>query len=1085
MKSNNTHEQTNSSLRMILLTSRPLIGYYDIEEENGKGYQLIPTNRIETGQAVPIDPLERALDVQTVFNIFSDSNAPVTLRWLSDGTIDSLRHALNEGCDVFYFDGHATGEHFLFESEWGEAHVLSANDVALLLKGTGVQLVVLSACQSAQAITALHRAKIPAIVGMLKDVHPRIAATFADGFFGQIARGQTLYTAFQFGKTAIVTQFGLTPEDAHIPILNPPRSSRRLIPMGMRGCFQGRMPQPAQHNLPQPATGSLFVGREETQVELNRLLKDWQVVTLYGPPGVGKTALACEVARWHATRRKFEAVIFYSTEAQASIAGFLQSVGSVLHTHFRELITITGLEAALASALAYFQHHPVLMVLDNFETVLAAADSTPEAKPEELSESAISQESAHGFIDFLARIRGASRLLVTTRNHPVHLEGEKEVRLPGLERQEIGGKHLNPALDLFTFYAAGEAGLFLEKGEPQTINTICDGLGNLPLALKIAASLVKNRPSFSLSQLLFELQQERGHRTLIMTQRGVSQRLRDYPLSLTLSYRYLSVAARRVLAALSIFRRAFDETAITVILEVERTAWEKPLDELVRHSLVDVQAEPELWKMVPIIRSFAFEKLKTERQLGLDAVGLHSKAADDFRLRSHQMTTENYRDFVEAHYHLQQAHRHEEAAALVEQVAQQMLRWGYWTDLEQMLTASIQSLPDDRWELYRYSGQVCEEKGDFTRAEACYQKALSVLREPGEGKGRGRVLLDVGTLFRKRGEYEKAREQYEAVLEMEGDLNRSEVAHAHLNLGVTDALQRRYSEALHHCQTALDIYQELEDLHYVGVSYNNIGGILLLQDRYEDALFAFQKALDNEEYRRSPKEEARVHHNMGYVYLHVGEYEHALGNYQRALQIQEKLGDLHGMGQSYLNSGEALYHQGHHDSANAMYRNALETARTIGDRFVEAASLNNIGELFQAQADYEAAAHKYHEALRLAEQLQDIRMKAILLHNFGELYRLQGQFSEALDMYDQSLELKKRQDYRYGIADTYLSLGQLYATQKKKPEAYEYLTRALNLFTQLSAKAKRKQVEAVLAQLEVEDSPDGIGAGRNGAGESI
>ncbi len=128
-------------------------------------------------------------------------------------------------------------------------------------------------------------------------------------------------------------------------------------------------------NLPAPVT--LFVGRErEMELLRKRLLQDdVRLLTLTGPPGVGKTRLALEVAR--------------SLVGSFEHGTFLVKLASL---NIPELVTSTiggaiGLKEAAAPAppisdiqalKSYLRDRQVLLLLDNFEHLLSAASVVTE-----------------------------------------------------------------------------------------------------------------------------------------------------------------------------------------------------------------------------------------------------------------------------------------------------------------------------------------------------------------------------------------------------------------------------------------------------------------------------------------------------------------------------------------------------------------------------------------------------------------------------------------------------------------------------------------------------------------------------------
>lgn len=119
-------------------------------------------------------------------------------------TFDALKHRLAEihPCHVFYFTGHGEPGGLVFEKDDGTSDARSAGEVAALLMGQEVRLVVLNACYGAQApapdiasvAQALVEAGLPAVVAMQSailtgKVWYAPAVRFANEFFFHLALG--------------------------------------------------------------------------------------------------------------------------------------------------------------------------------------------------------------------------------------------------------------------------------------------------------------------------------------------------------------------------------------------------------------------------------------------------------------------------------------------------------------------------------------------------------------------------------------------------------------------------------------------------------------------------------------------------------------------------------------------------------------------------------------------------------------------------------------------------------------------------------------------------------------------------------
>ena len=109
-----------------------------------------------------------------------------------------------------------------------------------------------------------------------------------------------------------------------------------------------------------------FVGRADDAQRLDGLLGEYRLVTVTGPGGVGKTRLACEVAR-RAAARFADGVWLVELAAVRDPALVPATVAAVLGVP--QPPGSSPLEA-LAGVLSRRQ---LLLVLDNCEHVLAAA----------------------------------------------------------------------------------------------------------------------------------------------------------------------------------------------------------------------------------------------------------------------------------------------------------------------------------------------------------------------------------------------------------------------------------------------------------------------------------------------------------------------------------------------------------------------------------------------------------------------------------------------------------------------------------------------------------------------------------------
>jgi hypothetical protein len=159
-----------------------------------------------------------------------------------NATADTLLEALAREAHVFHFAGHGKFEgdlgmaygsvegkgYLVFVDEDPQKAFFSAEKLALNLKGRGVRLAVLGACEGGRRdqvnawtgiVPALTRAGIPAVVGMQYTIRDVSAIAFSRYFYRALAVGQPIDAAMTDGRLAIFNRGSEDERDWGVPVL--------------------------------------------------------------------------------------------------------------------------------------------------------------------------------------------------------------------------------------------------------------------------------------------------------------------------------------------------------------------------------------------------------------------------------------------------------------------------------------------------------------------------------------------------------------------------------------------------------------------------------------------------------------------------------------------------------------------------------------------------------------------------------------------------------------------------------------------------------------------------------------------------
>ena len=539
-----------------------------------------------------------------------------------------------------------------------------------------------------------------------------------------------------------------TPSPEVLPIPDTPAA----------GGERGRFSSP-----PRPPTR--LIGREREVAAITHALRSGQarLVTLTGTGGVGKTRLALAVAE--AIAADFpEGVVWVELAQIIGPAG--EAIPLVAGAIARALGTREPVPQAVAASLtAAIGTRKMLLVLDNFEHLLAAAPllATVLADCPELVLLLTSRECL--------RLRGEREFVV----QPLAVPNPEEAA-----GDEATGLHGVAAVRLFVERAAEVRGDFaLTAANTPAVAAVCRQLDGLPLAIELAVRWVKVLPPEALAERLVPclplLAGGGGDRP------DRQQTMRD---TIAWSYQLLQPEEQRLFRRLGVFAGGFTlEAAEAVAGDDSAPSTLALVAALVDKSLVRASPVVAAAETVP-----RFGMLETIREFALEQLATSGEDTATREAHAHYCThlVESLRRAAGAQKgaldQLQAEHANVRAALewldadgpVAKFVHLAGLLPGFWsrgghlregrTWLERAVAKAAVTAADDRGRVQVGLGIVLTWQGELEAAEPLFAAGIPLLRASGSALDLATALNWYGTLASFRDDHARAEVMFSEVL---------------------------------------------------------------------------------------------------------------------------------------------------------------------------------------------------------------------------------------------------------------------------------------------------------------------------------
>jgi predicted ATPase/DNA-binding SARP family transcriptional activator len=778
--------------------------------------------------------------------------------------------------------------------------------------------------------------------------------------YAQMGRRTEALRQYELCVTALAAELELAPAPETIALAEQIRSSilggatqtAPITAIGTSATPPGNL----------PATLTPLFGRTQEIAALQAHLErpDARLLTLIGMAGVGKTRLALAVA--HASRNAFSDGSFVVDLAPLREPDLLATtIAQTLG------VTAAGDQPAATTLAQYVADKRMLLVLDNFEHVLAAAPQ----------------------VTALLTAAPGLTILVTSRT-ALRVSGESVItvaplELPNIERlPSLDELAQSPAIALFVACArAIRADFRLAPDNAATIAAICIRLDGLPLAIELAAARSAVLPPPALLEQL-------EHRLAVLTRgpRDVAPRHQTLRGALDWSYALLTPGEQQLLARLSVFTGGWSLAAAAAVCQdapEDASALLDDLTSLQHHSLIihPPHAQSQLrFSMLETVREYAHDQrsarheVETLQRRHAEYMTAFAETADTYLRGSEQLTW----------------------FAQLEQEADNLraaLTWcfdGGDTALGLRLASALSWFWYTRSHfaegLHRLTMALDYCQGAPTEVQVRLYTLTSIFMTSIRDNPRGLALARQAVLCARQVDY------------------RHGVAFALLALIGATLDHGNRKQAVIYGTEALMLARALDEPWLIAAILVDLAPCLTP----DAALAALEEARELAQTVGDRWLQSTIHHRLVSQAIQQGHLQHAATLINQGLVFAQELHDQRMIAILTLQHGLVTLRQGNVTEAEAHAKAALALGNTTGVREVSAWARLLLGYLALDANEAAPAAHNLTESLRLAQETGSAELVTYCLLVTARIAAHTGQYTQAARLGSSAMRFLSRTD---------------------------------------------------------------------------
>jgi tetratricopeptide (TPR) repeat protein len=312
----------------------------------------------------------------------------------------------------------------------------------------------------------------------------------------------------------------------------------------------------------------------------------------------------------------------------------------------------------------------------------------------------------------------------------------------------------------------------------------------------------------------------------------------------------------------------------------------------------------------------------------------------------------------------------------------------------------------------------------------------------------------MGQVIDDQGQYQESNKYLDTALNIFQKINDiRNIATTYLWNGYNYYRLSLYADALSNFYKSLNLFRGIDDRKNLAEVYLQIGNCYEQMDSYGDASTNVYAALKLFEEMGDKEQTANAFHLIGFNYMSLNDDSDALKNLQAGLKLRTELNIRAEMAQSMTVLGALYTSMGNfsealkYDSSSLKIFNELRTTEpwgipmtlySLGQNYRKLGERADVsGDKYEARKNFNEAITSIEESRKYYEGIKDVVSVALMNNELGFTFTRLKNYSAAESCFKKSLQLPANSAYNNIFRDSYIGLSLLDSISGDYKQAYQ------------------------------------------------